>query len=627
MHLACRMPRSTTTNLTPHHQPSTRIGAWCLLLVLLCFVSPWAQAQKRVALVIGNSAYRNEAPLRNPVNDAALIEQTLKGDPLKFDTVAVVRNASRGELLHALARFRQQALGADVAIVYYSGHGMINSRRQNHLLPVEMPRLAADAGQDIDTTLKAYGVSEDEVIDAVEGARIQVVVLDACRDNGFDPTRKSTAKGLARRIDLARNRLLAYATEEGRTAEDGAGNNSTYAMSLARHLRRTDWSLLQVFDEVASEVERTTRQAQSPTRSGNLRTDVYLMGPPRIAEPDRPSASQIEDQMWKEALAVNNVSAYEAYLKFYPDGAYAKLARFKLAVSQGPNRVVREPAEQPAPRPQPTQEFPSSPGRVSRPSPAPSPDTPGASAVGSQPADAPRQPSPTPLTGTAPDLAQHRWRYAKINPINSAEVESAEIYVTKLEADKLFLSSGDVVSSAGVVHRFAFNGRQIEVLTGIPLFSSTPGFSATGSRTVLVNGINGDRAEGQLSWTVAGPVSSSDSSHKVAFILYFSERSPVNSFSQRRVTWSAVYPSGAMLPSLLEANESASYYADQYVIKYQPMTSVSRPERVSSRQLKPQDNSNASSNTSAQPASRTAADCQSVTVSASTRHRCLEQRD
>ena len=239
-----------------------------------------AQAQvasgQRVALVIGNASYQNEATLNNPTNDARLIDKTLRTAPLSFSQVTHVSNANRVQLLSALSAFKRQAQGADVALVYYSGHGMINSKRQNHVLPVDMPKISANAGLDADTALDIHGVNEDKVLDALEGAKVQVAVLDACRDNGFGAS-KSGTKGLSRRADQARNRLVAYATEEGRTAEEGSGANSTYAASLAQHLVRTDWPLLKVFDEVASDVERITRGTQLPTRSGNLRTDVYLL--------------------------------------------------------------------------------------------------------------------------------------------------------------------------------------------------------------------------------------------------------------------------------------------------------------------------------------------------------------
>jgi osmotically-inducible protein OsmY len=262
-----------------------------LLALCLSLVLAPAWAQKRVALVVGNAQYQQEAALRNPLNDARLLERTLKDKPLRFDEVLTLNNGSRAQMLQQLARFGKLAQGADVAVLYYSGHGMINSRRQNHVLPVDMPKISANADLDIDAALKAYGISETELIEAVEGAKVQVVVLDACRDNGFGG-QKSGTKGLARRPDQSKNRLIAYATEEGFTAEDGKGQNSTYAQSLAKHLVRTDLPLLTIFDEVANDVERQTANKQSPTRSGNLRTSVFLLAS-LVPEPVVPPAPRI----------------------------------------------------------------------------------------------------------------------------------------------------------------------------------------------------------------------------------------------------------------------------------------------------------------------------------------------
>jgi osmotically-inducible protein OsmY len=276
----------TPTPLQLRHQ----LLALCLCLALA--PAP-AWAQKRVALVLGNAQYQHETTLRNPIYDARLLERTLRAKPLNFHEVLTLDNGTRGQMLQQLARFGKLAQGADVAVLYYSGHGMINSKRQNHLLPVDMPKISANADLDTDAALKAYGISETELIEAVEGAKVQVVVLDACRDNGFGGT-KSGTKGLARRPDQSKNRLIAYATEEGFTAEDGKGLNSTYAQSLAKHLVRTDLPLLTVFDEVANDVERQTANKQSPTRSGNLRTSVYLLAS-LVPEPVQPPAPRPVD--------------------------------------------------------------------------------------------------------------------------------------------------------------------------------------------------------------------------------------------------------------------------------------------------------------------------------------------
>lgn len=320
-----------------------------LILGAAALVASAQAAERRVALVIGNAKYQQDTILRNPTNDARLLLRTLKDQPLKFDEVLILENGTRSQMLQQLARFGKLAQGADVAVLYYSGHGMINGKRQNFVLPVDMPKISNNAGLDTDAALKSYGVSETELIEAVEGAKVQVVVLDACRDNGFGD-QKSGTKGLARRPDQSKNRLIAYATEEGRTAEDGEGHNSTYAQSLAKHLVRTNLPLLTVFDEVANDVEHQTGNMQSPTRSGNLRTSVYLLAslvPMPVVPPPEPgpNAAQVEQQAWTAAQRANSAAAYNAYLAEYPNGRYAAAARVALAAVEPPPRPM-EPSPQ-----------------------------------------------------------------------------------------------------------------------------------------------------------------------------------------------------------------------------------------------------------------------------------------
>ena len=106
---------------------------WIVFLML-----PIAHAQNRVALLIGNSNYLNESKLNNPVNDADLLAKTIKD--LNFDQVIVLKNANRVQLNTALAQFKRLTLGADVALIYYSGHGMMSSNRQNYVLPTYMQK-------------------------------------------------------------------------------------------------------------------------------------------------------------------------------------------------------------------------------------------------------------------------------------------------------------------------------------------------------------------------------------------------------------------------------------------------------------------------------------------------------
>lgn len=308
------------------------------LATLLLLLFPIAVHAKRVALVIGNASYINESKLKNPINDAKLIESTLKGKQLAFDEVRFVQNGSRLDLLQAFAQFKALAADADVALIYYSGHGMIDSKRSNYILPVDMPKTGSDASLNVDTALEYAGLPEDKLIDAVDRARIQVVIIDACRDNGFAATRSGT-KGLSRRVDQSRNRLIAYSTEEGRVAEDGVGSNSTYAVSLAKNLTKLEWPILRIFDQVATDVENATQRTQSPTRTGNLRTDIYFREPPApvpVLIPPAPPVPPViarseEDETWEKIQDKHTRADIEEFLKKYPNSKYRNTAKLILS--------------------------------------------------------------------------------------------------------------------------------------------------------------------------------------------------------------------------------------------------------------------------------------------------------
>lgn len=306
-------------------QPLFRLSL-CLLLAL-----PLAPAHaKRVALVIGNAAYQNEKPLRNPVNDARLLAGVLKTD-LKFDDVETVENASRGVLAKAVARFADKARGAEAAVVYYSGHGMQSNQRRNYLIPV-------DAKIEEEADLKASAIVADDLVEAVSEADIKIVILDACRDTPYSSGKKSGAKGLGRMQAESRGLLIAYATEEGKTAEDGKGSNSPYASALASNLKRADLSVLAVFDNVADDVSKQYPN-QNPTRYGNLKVSAYLSPSPFMRDrttPSTPAANlaNTEQQSWAAAQQADSIGAYQVYLQEYPRGKWAREAQAVLSVKR-----------------------------------------------------------------------------------------------------------------------------------------------------------------------------------------------------------------------------------------------------------------------------------------------------
>ena len=204
-----------------------------LAAAALLLVSQPAWAEKRVALVLGNGAYRNVAPLPNPVNDGATVATTLKN--AGFDVVDSRSDLPAAETRRALRDFADRARDADIAVVYYAGHGM-EVDGTNYLIPV-------DAKLERDTDVYDEALSLDRVLVAIEPAkRLRLVILDACRDNPFSKSMKRTVasraigQGLAKIEPSSPNLLIAYSAKAGSTAADGDGKNSPFTTALARHL-------------------------------------------------------------------------------------------------------------------------------------------------------------------------------------------------------------------------------------------------------------------------------------------------------------------------------------------------------------------------------------------------------
>ena len=207
---------------------SLKLCRWALAAAAFLLVSEPAFAEKRVALVLGNSNYQNVAPLANPVNDSARIASTLKD--AGFDVVDSRRDLPAAETRRALRDFADRARDADIAVVYYAGHG-IEVDGANYLIPV-------DARLERDTDIYDEGLSLDRILIAIEPAKkLRLVILDACRDNPFARTMKRTVasraigQGLAKVEPTSPNVLIAYSAKAGSTAADGDGKNSPFTIS------------------------------------------------------------------------------------------------------------------------------------------------------------------------------------------------------------------------------------------------------------------------------------------------------------------------------------------------------------------------------------------------------------
>src|SRR6478609_4118598 len=248
-------------------------------LILVC--QP-ALAEKRVALVLGNSAYQNVPPLSNPVNDAALMADTLKR--AGFDIVDSRQNLSALETRRVLREFADKATGADIAVIYYAGHG-IEVDGNNYLIPV-------DARLERDNDVYDEAFSLDRVLVSVESAKkLRLVILDACRDNPFAQTMKKTVatraigRGLAKVEPASPNTMIAFAAKAGSTASDGDSRNSPFATALVEHLPKPGLDLRKAFGFVRDDVLRSTGNKQEPFVYGSLGGNDVTLVPAAPAAP------------------------------------------------------------------------------------------------------------------------------------------------------------------------------------------------------------------------------------------------------------------------------------------------------------------------------------------------------
>ena len=312
----------------------------------LFFASDAALADKRVALVIGNSTYENAPQLSNPSKDAGAISDMLRN--AKFDVVETVRDANNLDMRRALREFSDKAQNSDMAVVYFAGHG-IEVDGQNYLIPT-------DAVLQRDRDVYDETISLERVLQTVESAtQLRLVILDACRDNPFGrkmkrvSTLRSLGRGLIGVEPVSPNTLIAYAAKGGSTAEDGDGANSPYATALLKHLTTPGLDLRQAFGLVRDDVMKATANKQEPFTYGSLGgATVSLVqmaslstNPPETSAAVAPSAPDPTAELrqdYEYAERVGTKQGWQSFLKTHPTGFYADLARAQLA------KLTAEPA-------------------------------------------------------------------------------------------------------------------------------------------------------------------------------------------------------------------------------------------------------------------------------------------
>src|SRR3954451_2398055 len=310
---------------------SLKLHRFVFAAAALLLVCQPALAEKRVALVLANSAYQNVAPLANPVNDGARIAATLKD--AGFDVVDSRHDLPAAETKRALRDFADRARDADIAVVYYAGHG-IEVDGGNYLIPV-------DARLERDTDVYDEALSLDRVVVAIEPAKqLRLVILDACRDNPFGKTMKRTVasrgigRGLAQVEPTSPNTLIAYSAKAGFTAQDGDGANSPFTVALSKHLTTPGLDVRRAFGFVRDDVLKSTGNKQEPFVYGSLGGEDVPLVPVKVvaAAPVAPVPNPQADirRDYELALQVGNRPAWDAFLAQHPDGFYSSLAKLQL---------------------------------------------------------------------------------------------------------------------------------------------------------------------------------------------------------------------------------------------------------------------------------------------------------
>src|SRR5215217_3608734 len=321
----------------PMRYPTLILSAVCML-----FTAGAASAEKRVAFVVGNGAYKNVAPLPNPSVDAKAIAATLRN--VGFEVVEG-SNLTRDKMTERLLDFGKKAQGADVALFFYAGHGIAISGT-NYLLPID-----ADIKSEMDVKLGA-AINIDLTLEQTMGdAKVKLVFLDACRDNPFAAKIKSNSAtrsvnvqtGLAE-MKSGEGTLIAFATGPGQTALDGQeGSNSPFTRALLANITTPGAEIQQAMTKVRAQVNEETNKGQLPWGHTNLIGLVYLnpaaKPPANAAAAAAPAskASDVELEFWRSIKDSNKPEELNAYLSNYPNGQFRSLALSRIAsLESGP---------------------------------------------------------------------------------------------------------------------------------------------------------------------------------------------------------------------------------------------------------------------------------------------------
>lgn len=299
------------------------------VLLVLAFLSvfaaiPAAASERRVALIIGNGAYA-QAPLPNTINDARAMTETL--GRLGFKVITRL-NATQREMFLAILEFGEELEKGAVGLFYYAGHA-VQIRGKNFMIPI-------GAKISVEDHVEPESVDMNKVIGRMAGARnkLNILILDACRDNPFGDSFNFYSEGLAQTRAPA-GTYIAYAAAPGELAADGTGINSFYTGALVRTLGSRGVPIEETFKRVRASVLKETKGLQVPWTSSSITGDFYFNPePPKVVEKKNDATAKAVDRevvFWQSIFNSDRAEDFEAYLKQFPKGNFTALAQNRLA--------------------------------------------------------------------------------------------------------------------------------------------------------------------------------------------------------------------------------------------------------------------------------------------------------
>ena len=307
------------------------------------YASVWAQSAQgprlqrlsKIALIIGNSKYKG-APLKNPGNDAKAIGAALT--TVGFETT-VRLDAGKAELDASIDAYVNTLTARKcVGLFYYAGHG-VQVAWKNYLLGIDVSidSLETVVRGSLELNALMAGLTR-------AGNPMNIIMLDACRDNPFGSGKQPDQKGLSQ-MDAPLNTILAYATAPGNTASDGEGSNGLYTESLLREMQVKEAKVEDIFKRVRLHVRRQSKGAQIPWESTSLEDDFYFLPPASLVaarEEERAKLFAAELKLWESIKEARSAAPFEDYLKRYPSGDFSELAQLqldRLLAAEGEKRV------------------------------------------------------------------------------------------------------------------------------------------------------------------------------------------------------------------------------------------------------------------------------------------------